>query len=134
MDEKAPELPKVAFFAWKDATASMGWKDFEHAEGIDTCYSIGFVIADTPEYITIAGAISEEETCNATLSVPRGMLEFLLYLPPDTFSSLLKPSPVSAECLQPVTPSYGISSSGGTPYLQGEGSSVSVSTDQEPKE
>jgi len=94
-DSTISNLPKVAFAVWKDATADATWKPFDET-GIDTCYAFGFVTKEDTEFITFSATVGELEA-NASISIPRGMIVSLSYLPLDTLMQLTPSTSVSKD-------------------------------------
>jgi hypothetical protein len=62
---------------WEDATSDRDFEGKPDAAGeLETCFSAGFLIKDTPEMLVIAFERDlEGEEIRWTLSIPRGMVK-----------------------------------------------------------
>lgn len=63
---------KVIYFEWDDAVAGAGWSKTKNK--CDECNSIGFLIEEDDEQITLAAAISGDQS-NARITVPKKWLK-----------------------------------------------------------
>lgn len=62
---------KILFVSWIDAKANIGWIDKDSEDlGIDQCSSVGFLVKETEEYLSLAAAVSGEQF-NAIISIPK---------------------------------------------------------------
>lgn len=61
---------KIIYFEWIDAVASSGWESVEKKHQCDRCKTVGFLIAEDKNEITVAAAISDKE-CNSRITVPK---------------------------------------------------------------
>lgn len=82
------ELPKLACIIWTDAAAMAEWHSYDESE-VQRCYAFGFVTWDSPEFLTLSATVGKGKEANASISIPRGMIEFLAYLPDDTLPLIL---------------------------------------------
>jgi len=61
---------KVLYVEWIDATATAGWDKFDRKDAtVDLCKSIGFLVKQNKDMISLAAAISDKE-CNAIINIP----------------------------------------------------------------
>jgi len=64
----------VVFVKWIDAASSAGWHEADAVPA--ECDTIGFIVAATDDAIEVAAVVSED-TCNASIVIPRGMITFI---------------------------------------------------------
>lgn len=65
---------KVAIIRWADANTTVGWVSHEDLEGPSLIVSIGFVVKETADAITITTSISGESDYADPLSIPTGWI------------------------------------------------------------
>lgn len=74
MAKKKDAVPyKLVQVAWLDAVSDSTWKDVVDHDKPHVCYSNGYLVAETPEYVNVAGTWSGGEI-NNSIAIPRGMI------------------------------------------------------------
>lgn len=64
--------PEIYWVSWVDANAEAGWGDPKHLD-LSHCESVGFLVKETEEYLSLAAAIGLNETSlesNAVITIP----------------------------------------------------------------
>lgn len=64
---------KLVRVTWKDAVGIGQWTDIDGAAEPDHVETIGYLVRDTPDHITIAATVSDDQF-NAGMQIPRRML------------------------------------------------------------
>ncbi len=67
------DTPNIVYIEWVDAVADVGWEAATKAE-IHPCYSIGYVIDETPEALCLALTWSHNQT-NARMHIPKAWIK-----------------------------------------------------------
>lgn len=69
---------RVALIEWNDAVADANWSDWDEARGIHRCFSLGAVVVDSAQSVTLAGTwgiggdgILQTNNC---MTIPAGMI------------------------------------------------------------
>ncbi len=64
---------------WIDSSTTRGWHSREDAKNPDhtgiACVSVGFVVRDTKENITVCGTIGQDGDCLDAITIPRGCIK-----------------------------------------------------------
>ena len=65
-----------AYITWNDATASSSWievgkeeQDAEHNTAL--IHTMGFIVKETEQLVSVAAAISEDNMANAVITIPK---------------------------------------------------------------
>ena len=67
---------KVLYVEWIDAAVNGSWTDIDcKTIGIDHCQSIGFLIKETKQEISLCSAVSEKQA-NAIISIPKAWIKY----------------------------------------------------------
>lgn len=67
------DTPNIVYIEWVDAVADVGWEAATKAE-IHPCYSVGYVIDETPEALCLALTWSHNQT-NARMHIPKAWIK-----------------------------------------------------------
>jgi hypothetical protein len=78
-------VDQFALVRWDDAVGAVGWaEDGDAATHPHECTTIGVVIADTPQALTLAGTWSrnkdEPRQTNGRMTIPRGFIKHIWIL------------------------------------------------------
>lgn len=65
---------KVIYFEWIDAVAGAGWDELKSKHSCDHCSTIGFLVEENDNEITVAATISDKQ-CNARMTVPKAWIK-----------------------------------------------------------
>lgn len=69
--QKPKDLLRVVYIEWVDATATVGWDKFDRKDAtVDDVRSIGFLVKETNDFVSLAAAVSGPE-CNALINIPK---------------------------------------------------------------
>jgi hypothetical protein len=60
---------------WTDAQSHNNWQDTKGPFPPAAARSLGFVIEDTPKYLSVAQSLADDGTLGDVLSIPRGMIQ-----------------------------------------------------------
>lgn len=67
------DTPNIVYIEWVDAVADVGWEASTKAE-IHPCFSVGYVIDETPEALCLALTWSYNQT-NARMHIPKAWIK-----------------------------------------------------------
>jgi hypothetical protein len=74
------ETTKIAKITWLDSSQMRGWVDKDALEPIiETVDSIGFVVKETDDFISISNSISEYQV-NSPLTIPKFAIKEIEYV------------------------------------------------------
>lgn len=77
MSEKPPF--KLVRVHWLDAYSDGGWKEASEEPKESPCMSVGLLVSETKKYVRLASTVSVDDEgkwhANATMAIPRGMIE-----------------------------------------------------------
>ena len=63
--------PEITFIEWVDATYGSGWESIDAHQPIATIWSVGMVVDETDDYVTIAASVDEDmEMSNGVMTIP----------------------------------------------------------------
>lgn len=75
MKKPSVEPVEIELIVWHDAVADSGWLERGNECSTDVITSVGRVLKETPEYVTLGGSWDKEATqSNNRMTVPKGML------------------------------------------------------------
>ena len=63
------DATRVTLVHWKDAVADVGWDDNIKSE-LHDCTSIGFIIDETKDALTLANTVSQDQS-NCRINIPK---------------------------------------------------------------
>lgn len=74
---------KIAKVTWIDSFGGGGWVDKEtYTHQVSTCYTVGYVIKDAQDFLTIASTVSKDQYLDP-ISIPRCAIQKLFWVPPE---------------------------------------------------
>lgn len=82
------KLPNYAFCLWHDAEASSGWESWSEGNA-PLCLTAGFITKEDPIYYVFSSTLEGDE-CNSRITVPKGMIITLSFLPESAIRDLLQ--------------------------------------------
>lgn len=73
------QKPRMVHLYWIDAVADSEWTEFDKADDIHVCETIGFLIKETKLGLVVASTISGDE-CNARITIPKAWVRKKRYV------------------------------------------------------
>lgn len=79
---KSKKLPyPLVKVEWLDAETTFGWEsEGENKPTVPVVTTVGFLIVDTEELISIASTIGQDKTHNSRINIPKGMVKSFFVL------------------------------------------------------
>lgn len=62
---------KIIEVEWEDAATVDGWHEADTEPGGSMCLTVGYLVAETKERISLAGSVGDDEAC-AVMTIPKG--------------------------------------------------------------
>jgi hypothetical protein len=68
--------PPIIAVEWIDAVSNSGWEPIDKQEPPHTCTTVGFLVFENQEYLTIAATFGEPPAeTNNRISIPKGWIK-----------------------------------------------------------
>lgn len=64
---------EIEYIEWIDAVATAGWQDRTQGFPVHTCHSVGVIVEEDEDHVTLAGTWSSQEQgdqVNCVISIP----------------------------------------------------------------
>ena len=93
---KPPPKTNIEVVFWVDADSPQGgWQKIARVRRMKQCprcLSVGVVVADGPDHVSLAGTICDDGDCGEVIRIPKGMIlgRRVLNELPEAFSKVLR--------------------------------------------
>lgn len=64
---------KVVEVTWVDACLESGWSKINPHPKPEVCHTVGYVVGETPDLLSLAGTVSDDEA-NGVMTIPKAWI------------------------------------------------------------